>query len=56
MVEKRKGTKLIHSFKDGERVVSMLEFKGVIYLATNYHVYTMKNGKVTPIEFRLEAG
>ena len=47
---KRTGTKFIKTFPEGETCVSMIEFKGEIFVATNKHVYKMFEEKLHKIE------
>lgn len=39
----------IHTFPDGEAIVSMIQFKGRALVATNQHVYEIKDGKLVRI-------
>lgn len=54
MDKRRDGLKFIHKFDKSEPVVSMIEFKGVIYVATTLHIYTLKDDKLTPIKLEGE--
>ena len=51
-VEKREGTKFAFAEPDPDRViVSMIDFQGRIYVATQKGVYRFENGKMTRLEF-----
>ncbi len=53
MAETRKGFKLIKEFPEGEDVVSMIEYEGVLLIATTKSVYRHLIGtmKFEPMEF-----
>lgn len=53
-VKKRPGTKLVKEFPEGEICVSMIEFKGDIFVATNKHMYTMIEKKLHKLEIVME--
>lgn len=56
MTETRKGFKLIKEFDEGESIVSMIEHKDVIIIATNRSVYKHIGGttQFEPMEFWLK--
>ena len=54
---KRKGMKNVFNESDSEKiVVSMIEFEGKIYVATQKGVYIIKDDKLVRVEFVLDNG
>ena len=54
---KRKGRKNVFNEADSEKiVVSMIEFEGKIYVATQKGVYIIKDDKLVRVEFVLNNG
>ncbi len=51
---KRKGFKFIKEFPKLEPIVSMIEFKGRIIVATAKRIYELKEDKIIPIKIRIE--
>ena len=45
-IKKRKGFKLIKQFPDSEPVVSMLNYKDRILVATSKQIYELKDGDI----------
>lgn len=55
MVKKIKGYKLIKQFPESESIVSMLEFKGRIFIATSKQVYELVGDDLLePIKIKKE--
>jgi len=55
MEEKRKKIyELVATVPEGVRIVSMLEFKGSVYLATEKSIYIHKGGVFTPLKIKCE--
>ncbi len=53
-IKKRKGFKFIKEFPKVEPIVSMINFKGKILVATTKKIYELKENKIIPIEIRVE--
>ena len=53
-IKKRRGFKFIKEFSKTEPIVSMIEFKGRIIIATSKRIYELKEEKIIPIEIRME--
>ena len=53
-VKKRSGTKYIpfNDLDTDRKVISMLEFEGAVYVATEKGVYTIKDNMLKQIEFK----
>jgi TFIIF-interacting CTD phosphatase-like protein len=51
---KKRKFKYIESFPEGEHVVSMLNFKNRILIATEKRIYEFKEEKLIPIEMWME--
>ncbi|KKN23583.1 hypothetical protein LCGC14_0903620 [marine sediment metagenome] len=54
MAETRKGYKTIHEFDPDQRVVSMIEFKGNIYVASTFQVWRIEGDTLVPLYFVIE--
>jgi len=50
-VQKSEGMKYVTSLPDDEQCVSMLEFKGTMYVATSKGVYRMVGDKLEAVQF-----
>ena len=56
MVEKREGLKFVTELPEGVRCVSMVEFNGVVYVATECGVFKLVGDILEPIPFHIEEG
>lgn len=54
MVEKIKDTFLVAEFPEGEPIVSMIQFKDQILLATTRRVFRVFEGKVIPLVLKAD--
>jgi len=43
----------LHDFKPGEKIVAMCPYKDMTIVATEYHVYIIKDGKISLMEFEI---
>lgn len=42
-----------HDFRPGEKIVAMVPYKDMVIIATEYHVYIVKDGKLSLMEFEM---
>lgn len=53
-IQKRSGVKHIKTFPKDEMCVSMIEFRGDVFVATNKHVYKMIEERLHKLELIIE--
>ena len=51
MIDRIAGWELVASFEKDERVVSMIEFKGEMYIATDRRIFRLVEGARSPVRF-----
>lgn len=51
MILRRSGMKFVTALKRGERVVSMISYKGQVLVATEYRIYRLQGNHLQPLIF-----